>query len=94
MKSIGAGNGSVADYDKRVEIWDQPAGNSTRSKLDDMNIKSKKGNLMLATVSFVKAIVDTDYEDAEQTVDTYRRIIQKPDRFLMVKLLSGLVCFP
>lgn len=94
MKSIGAGNGSVADYDKRVEIWDQPAGNSNRSKLDDMNIKSKKGNLMLATVSFVKAIVDTDYEDAEQTVDTYRRIIQKPDRFLMVKLLSGLVCFP
>lgn len=71
MTSIGAGHGSVADYDRRVEIWDQPAGNSSQSKLDDMNIKSKNGNLMLATVSFVRAIVNTDYEDAEQTVDTF-----------------------
>lgn len=71
MKSIGAGSGSVADADKRVIIWEMPAGSSSRSKLDDMNIRSENGNLMLATVDFAKAIVNADYEDAEQTIDTF-----------------------
>ena len=71
MKSIGAGGGSVADYDKRIEIWDTVAGNSSRSKLNDMNIKSKNGNLMFATFKFAKDIVNTEYEDAEQAIDTF-----------------------
>ena len=57
MKSIGAGNGSVADYDKRVEIWDQPAGNRSRSKLDDMNIKSKIVRAPMIRVWTMKKVV-------------------------------------
>ena len=71
MKSIGAGGEPVADYDKRIEIWDTVPGNSSRSKLGDMNIKSKNGNLMFATVEFAKVIVNTEYEDVEQAVDTF-----------------------
>ena len=35
--SMGVGNAEVADYDKRVEIWEHPAGYSTERKIDRMN---------------------------------------------------------
>lgn len=61
----------VADYDKRIEIWgDTVAGNSTKSKLDDMNIK--KRNLMIATIGFVMGIRGEKYnEKAEQIIDSF-----------------------
>lgn len=71
IKSIGAGNGPVADYDKRIEIWNSVAGNSSRSKLDDMNIDYKKNSLGWETLRFIDAIVGTEYKDQEQTIDTF-----------------------
>ena len=61
-KSTGIGSGKVADYDKRVNIWNDVAGNSSRSKLEDMNI-DKNGNLLLSTIQFGDAIVSDKYED-------------------------------
>jgi len=69
-KSMGIGTAPVADYDKRIEIWDDPAGNSDNSKLDDMNIKYK-ANTFLSTLSFANAIVGNKYKDIERTVDTF-----------------------
>lgn len=60
----------VADYDKRIEIWGETvAGNSTKSKLDDMNIK--KMNRLLATIQFASVIVNKQYSDAEQIIDSF-----------------------
>lgn len=81
MNSIGAGSGSVADYDKKIEIWGMVAGNSSRSKLEDMNIKSKNGNLMFATLHFMDAIVNTEYKDEEQAIDTYTYLYEIENGF-------------
>lgn len=69
-KSMGIGTKSVADYEKRIEIWNTPAGNSEKSKLDDMNIKYT-ANPLLSTISFATAIVSDKYKDIERTVDTF-----------------------
>ena len=71
IKSIGAANGPVADYDKRIEIWDTVPGNSSHSKLEDMNIDYDKSSLGLQTLKFIDAIVGTEYKDAENTIDTF-----------------------
>lgn len=71
IKSIGAGNGPVDDYDTRIEIWNIVPGNSSRSKLDDMNINYKKKSLGWQTLRFIDAIVGDEYKDEEQTIDTF-----------------------
>lgn len=70
-KLMGIGDSEVADFDTRIEIWDNVAGNSSRSKLDDMNINQGNSNLMFATLQFAQAIVNTDYKDEEQMIDTF-----------------------
>lgn len=63
-------SGGVADYDTRLEIWDTVAGNSSRSKLEDMNI-DYDSNLLSSTLEFATAIVGDAYVDAEKTIDTF-----------------------
>lgn len=61
----------VSDYDRRVEIWGtEVAGNSTKDKLQHMNINQEDG-LLLETIPFLEAIVGTEYVDQEETIDTY-----------------------
>lgn len=60
---------SVADYEKRVEIWDDPAGNSSRSKLEDMNIDYR--NVMKHVFSFAGLMVGENYIDVEQVSDSF-----------------------
>lgn len=61
----------VADYNRRIEIWGtEVAGNSTDSKLSDMNINWDE-DLLLETIPFLEAIVGTEYIDQEETIDTY-----------------------
>lgn len=60
----------VADYDTRIEIWNTVAGNSSHSKLDDMNI-DYGGNLLLSTMRFTDVIADEEYKDVERTIDTF-----------------------
>lgn len=69
-KSMGIGSAEVADYDTRIEIWNSAAGNSSNSKLDDMNIGNSK-NLMFATMKFADMIVSETYADGEQIIDTF-----------------------
>lgn len=70
ISSMGLGADGVADYGTRIVIWENAAGNSSRSKLDDMNI-DERGNKLLATISFASAIVNREYADVERTVDTF-----------------------
>lgn len=68
--SMGVGNAEVADYDKRIEIWEHPAGYSTDLKIDHMNAKTK-GNVFLQQILFASAIVNETYKDEERTIDTF-----------------------
>lgn len=68
--SMGVGNAEVADYDRRVEIWEHPAGYSTERKIDHMNAKAN-GNVFLQQILFASAIVGEDYKDAERTIDSF-----------------------
>lgn len=68
--SMGIGSGEVADYDTRIEIWDTVAGNSNRSKLDDMNI-DYNSNSLLSIIAFANAIVGDSYKDNERIIDTF-----------------------
>lgn len=61
---------SVADYDTRIEILNAVAGNSSHSKLDDMNI-DYGGNLLISTMRFTDVIAGGDYKDVERTIDTF-----------------------
>ncbi len=70
-KSMGIGSGKVEDYDTRIEIWETVAGNSDRSKLDDMNIDYGNKNTLFATITFADKIVNSHYEDAEREIDTF-----------------------
>ncbi|WP_243893276.1 alpha/beta hydrolase [Mammaliicoccus sciuri] len=76
MKSVGMGGGEVADYDRKVEIWDTVPGNSSKSKLEDMNIKSKNANFMISTFKFLKAIVGDEYKDKEEAIDTFTYLFE------------------
>ncbi|HCW53327.1 MAG TPA: alpha/beta hydrolase [Clostridium sp.] len=58
----------VADYDKRIKIWDKVAGNSSRSKLDDMNIDK---NRLVSNEEFAKAIVGDKFSNKEKIIDTF-----------------------
>ena len=70
-KEMGIRVDDAADYDKKIAIWNVVPGNSPRSKLADMKIDYEQENLLLATANFLKAIAGKNYEDAEQTVDTF-----------------------
>ena len=70
VKSIWLPDYTVEDYGSRIIIWDEPAGSSGRSKLDDMNISYGPFNYNSVT-SFGSVIANTEYEDIERTVDTY-----------------------
>ncbi len=63
------GSMSVADYEQKVDIWDNPAGNSSRSKLEDMKIDY--GNLMKHVNAFAGMMVGENYYDVEQTADSF-----------------------
>ncbi|QUY64966.1 alpha/beta hydrolase [Helcococcus kunzii] len=60
----------VEDYDKKIDIWENAAGNHSKSKLDDMQIKDGV-NRFDATVSYAKAIIGTKYKDIQDLVDTF-----------------------
>lgn len=68
--SMGIGTGEVADYEKRIAIWNTIPGNSSNSKLDDMKIKYN-GNLLWYTLRFSSAIVGDDFRDQEEVIDTF-----------------------
>ncbi len=70
-KSMGIGSGQVADYETRVNIWNTVPGNSSRSKLEDMNIDYGKKNTLFATLKFAGAIVNSKYSDKESVIDTF-----------------------
>ncbi|MBM7636969.1 alpha/beta hydrolase [Streptococcus saliviloxodontae] len=76
MKSVGMAGGDVADYDKRIGIWDSVAGNSKKSKLDDMAIKSPNANFILSTFQFLQGIVGKDYQDNEEKIDTFTYLFE------------------
>ena len=63
--------GEVADYDKKIEIWDTVADNSSKSKLDDMNIDYSKKSVLFSTIKFASVIVNKEYKDVEQDLDTF-----------------------
>ena len=67
--SMGAGNAGVADFDKRIEIWKNPAGYSSELKIDNMNAGTK-GNVLLQQILFASSIVNAEYKDAEHTIDS------------------------
>lgn len=68
--SMGIGSAGVADYERRIDIWNTVAGNSKQSKLDNMNIKSG-GNTFIYTLLFASSIVGEQYKDRENIVDTF-----------------------
>jgi len=69
-RSMNAEARPVEDYDTRIVIWENAAGNSGESKLPDMNIQ-QRSNPFLSMLSFVTAIVDKEYRDVERKVDTF-----------------------
>lgn len=70
INSMINGNKDINTYDKRIYIWNTVAGNSQKSKLDDMNI-DYNSDLFLSTLNFTAAIANKDYKDVEQIVDTF-----------------------
>ncbi|SER45164.1 alpha/beta hydrolase [Lachnobacterium bovis] len=60
----------VADYDKKIEIWNDVPGNANVLKKDKMNIRDD-GNLLAWHVKFDLAISSKKYRDAEQIIDTF-----------------------
>ncbi len=68
--SMGAGSAPVADYDKRIEIWNHVPGSSNEKKLDHMNVNENRSAL-LSQLLFAGAIVNTKYRDEERTIDTF-----------------------
>ncbi len=69
-RSMGMGSAGVADYDKRVVIWERPAGSSPEQKLDTMNAKTS-GNVLWHHILFASAIVNDSYIDQEHVIDTF-----------------------
>jgi len=65
--SMEAGNVEVADYDRRIEIWEHPAGYSTDLKIDHMNAKTN-GNVFLQQILFASAIVNETYKNEQGTI--------------------------
>lgn len=80
VSAMGLGSGGVADYDTRIVIWENAAGSSSRSKLDDMNI-NHNGNKALSTILFGTKIVNSNYQDVERTVDTFTYLYEIKGRF-------------
>ena len=68
--STGIGSAGGADYDRKIEIWDMPAGYSTDLKLNSMNAKTS-GNVIVQQMLFAGAIVGDEYKDSEKTIDTF-----------------------
>lgn len=59
-----------SEYEK-IFIWENEIpGNSTKSKLEDMNINYNENNLLLSIAKYTLAIVNDEYKDEEQTIDT------------------------
>lgn len=69
-KSTGLGSGTVADIERKINIWNEVPSNSNKSKLDDMNINYDE-NLFISTLSFANAIVGDKYIDKEKEIDTF-----------------------
>lgn len=60
----------VEDYDKKIYIWENAAGNSSKSKLNDMKIEHGVTRFD-ATVSYAKAIIGSKYKDIQSLADTF-----------------------
>lgn len=58
------------DIDKKIDIWDMPAGYSEKSKLDDMNIDDSI-NRFDATVKYARSINGEEYKDISVLGDTF-----------------------
>lgn len=70
IKSTGIISKEVADYEKRINIWNKVAGNSNKIKLDYMDI-DYKSNIITSTITFTEAIIGNKYEDREKDIDTF-----------------------
>ena len=62
--------GKVADYERRINIWDKVPGNSNKSKLMDMDI-DYNSNLVKSTIGFASSIVGSTYKDKAREIDTF-----------------------
>lgn len=58
----------VADYDKRIIIWERPVGYSKNSKVKDMKLDRTS---IVPSFSFSSSIVGEKYKDVEETIDTF-----------------------
>ena len=65
MKTI-----QTVDIDKKIDIWEKPAGYSEKSKLDYMDIDYSY-NRYDATVQYARAITNTEYVDISRLGDTF-----------------------
>ena len=69
------GNENVSNYDRRIVIWDNPAGNSDRSKFDDMDINFGPDRYDMVP-QFGANISTSEYRDIERIADTYSYIVE------------------
>lgn len=60
----------VADIERKVNIWNTVPGNTSKSKLDDMNI-DYNSNLSEANSNALASITNLEYQDIEKQLDTY-----------------------
>lgn len=69
-KSVGIGGGETADYERRIPIWNEVAGNRPDSKLSEMNVKKGQSSL-ITTFHFLQGLTGSEYKDSESVIDTY-----------------------
>lgn len=60
----------VHNYENKIDIWVNPYGYSTKSKLDDMNIDFD-ANRFDVTVGYAREIVNEQFEDISRLADTF-----------------------
>ena len=67
---LSSGKREVTDFSKKINIWDKAAGNSDKSKLDDMNIDFDS-SYFKSNGDLTGSIANTDFVDVEKKLDTY-----------------------
>lgn len=68
--SMWIGGKQAEDYEKRIEIWNTVAGNSSDLKTDHMNI-DENADIFPSALAFTHDVVGKEYSDSERTLDTY-----------------------
>ena len=75
IKDVKLEKGIVADYDRRINIWKNAAGNSSHSKLVNMNIDYNI-SVENAQYNFSSVIFNNKYHDCEKIIDTFTYIYE------------------